>query len=483
MKRRMSILYQLPVLAALTMVPAEFARAAPPMPAALAPVAAQALPAVVTVESIDPMKTGDHGAAAPQDPDVSPELGPESSPESGTGPEATGTGAQSADSSTLIVPPRAEQALGAGFIISPKGYIVTNHHVIAGASEIRISMQDGQVYPAKLIGADPKADLALLKINTGHPLPFLQFGDSTKLADGDLVMAIGNPFGLSFSVSVGVVSALHRDIGSGPFDNFIQTDAAINRGNSGGPLLDTQGKVIGIDTAIYSPSGGSVGIGFAVPSSMIEPVVAQLRAHGKMVRGWAGIRVEHVSEAMAHAWHLKSTDGVVVAGVIPQGPATQVLQPGDVILRVGGHRITDSQRFRVTLAEIPAGTKAPVEYWRAGAVHEASLDIAPVPPKAKPAPATVKPRPVVINAIGLSVLAHPKAEAVAIVDVAPGSPAARAGIHADMLVEAVGPEFVNTPAALQAAIGKLVASKQTTTTLLVAGKQGTSWVPVQLPVQ
>ncbi|HET9147678.1 MAG TPA: trypsin-like peptidase domain-containing protein [Acetobacteraceae bacterium] len=463
MKRRIPIM----VFALLALIVARPIQAAP-MPPALAPIAARALPAVVTIESIDPMKSGPQGAI--------------SHPEAGVG-QAADSPTQRADTNSLIIPPRAEQALGAGFIISPDGYIVTNHHVIAGASEIHVSMRDGQVYPAKLIGADAQADLALLKINTGHPLPFLKFGDSTRLADGDWVMAIGNPFGLSFSVSAGVVSALHRDIGSGPFDNFIQTDAAINRGNSGGPLLNENGHVIGIDTAIYSPSGGSVGIGFAIPSSMIQPVVAQLRTHGKMVRGWAGVRIEHVSQAMADAWHLKSADGVVIAGTIPKGPAVGILQPGDVVLRVGPHRITDSQSFRVALAEIPAGSEVPVEYWRAGSVHQASLDVARIPEQPGRKPATVKPRPLAVGALGLSVLAHPKAESVAVVTVEAGGPAARAGIEPGALIEAVGPDFVDTPEALQAEIGKLTAARQSAATLLVAGKRGASWVPVQLSVQ
>ncbi len=431
-----------------------------PMPPALAPVAAQALPAVVSVESIDPMKNQAHSAMEP-----------------------AAAHSQPADTNTLIAPPpRAEQALGAGFLISPQGYIVTNHHVIAGASEIRVTLQDGQVYPAKLVGADPKADLAVLKIRAGRQLPFLKFGDSAKLAEGDWVMAIGSPFGLSFSVSAGIVSALHRDIQSGPFDDYIQTDAAINRGNSGGPLLNQQGQVVGIDTAIYSPAGGSVGIGFAIPSSMIQPVAAALRAHGKMTRGWAGLRVEYVTHEMADAWKLHSTKGVIIAGVAANGPSANQLQPGDVILRIDGHAIDDTQAFKVALGEVAAGDQTRVTYWRNGAVHHALVTIAVTPREVNPKkPGTPKQSPVAVAALGLSVTTHPAAAGVIIAGVAKDGPAAKAGIDANGLIEAVGPDFVITPADLQKAVARQVAAKPGFLTLLIGKPEGLFWVAVKLP--
>ncbi|MGC9270085.1 S1C family serine protease, partial [Acidiphilium sp.] len=332
---------------------------AAPTPPAIAKIARAALPAVVDIESIDPMKPKpDNGAAT--------------TPGEG---QVQKTDTRTADGSSLIIPPRAEQALGTGFFISKDGYIVTNHHVIAGASEIKVTLHDGRIYTAKLVGADTKADLAVLKINTGHPDPYLTFGNSGALELGDWVVAIGNPFGLGFSVSAGVVSALHRDIGSGPYDNFIQTDAAINRGNSGGPMLDANGHVVGVDSAIYSPSGGSVGIGFAIPSSMVKPVADALIAHGAMIRGWAGLRIEHVSADMRRAWHLKSANGVVIGGVVASGPADGKLAPADIITAVNGHPITDVHSFKVALAEIPAGQPAHLAYTIDGSTHAAAITI------------------------------------------------------------------------------------------------------------
>ena len=462
------ILPFLPAFAALTFtalavsLAAPDARASLPMPAALAPVAAQALPAVVSVESIDPMKH------APQQ-----------------GAEPTSTRSEPADTNPLIVPPPAEQALGTGFLIGKDGTIVTNHHVIAGASEIRVTLNDGRVYPAKLVGADAKSDLAVLKINVGHDLAFLKFGDSLKLADGDVVMAIGNPFGLSFSVSAGIVSALHRNIGSGPYDDFIQTDAAINRGNSGGPLLDQKGEVVGIDTAIYSPAGGSVGIGFAIPSSTIRPIVAALRAHGRMVRGWTGLRIEQVSDEMARAWKLASTDGVVVAGVAGDGPSAGLLQPGDVILRIGAQTITDTQSFKVAVGVLPRGDQVPMVYWRDGTIRHASLMTAKPPQDAEPKakPIARKAAPTEIAALGMTVAAHPKASGIVIVGVKKDGPAAKAGLGKQALIEAVGPDFVATPGALQKALARQDTGKGGFVTLLIERPEGLSWVPVRLPPQ
>ena len=463
------ISYLLPVFAGL--MAALPALAAMPVPPALAPVAAGALPAVVSVESIDPMKHAVH-----------------------PGMEPASAHPERADTNTLIVPPpRAEQALGTGFLISPRGYIVTNHHVIAGASEIRVTMHDGRIYPAKLVGADPKADLAVLKINTGQTLPFLKFGDSGKLVDGDWVMAIGNPFGLSFSVSAGIVSALHRDIGSGPFDNYIQTDAAINRGNSGGPLLNQKGEVIGIDTAIYSPAGGSVGIGFAIPSSMIQPVATALRAHGKMTRGWAGLRVEHLTRQMEAAWNLdpaKDTGngpakgpvkGIVVAGIAANGPSAERLHPGDVIMRINGREIADTHAFKVAMGEIAAGDQARVAYWRDGALHHAALTVAVAPQEAKPSKSGKPKRsPLEIASLGISVTTHPEAAGLIVASVAKGGPAAKAGVDANTVIEAVGPDFVTTTAELQKVMERQVAAKPGFVTLLIGRPEGISWVPVKL---
>jgi serine protease Do/2-alkenal reductase len=433
-----------------------------PAPPAVAQVARAALPAVVDIESIDPSKgKGDKSDEIP-------------APDQGT---AAPSKSEPADTSTLIVPPKAEQALGTGFFISPTGYIVTNHHVIAGASEIKVTMHDGSIFTAKLIGSDKKADLAVLKIDAHHPVPFLHFGNSSRLVLGDWVVAIGNPFGLGFSVSAGVVSALHRDIGSGPYDDFIQTDAAINRGNSGGPLLDAKGEVIGVDSAIYSPSGGSVGIGFAIPSSMVRPVAAAIIADGAMKRGWAGLRIEHVSEDMKAAWHLASTDGVVVGGVVADGPSAGKLAPGDVVTEVNGRKVTTVHDFKVALAEIPVGHEAHLTYSFGGKTLEAAITIEPVPAEkgktGKP-PARPALKPTEIPALGIGVAAHPGGAGVIVVTVAKDGPAARAGLAPDTLIEAVGPHFVTTPAALQDG----VTASRHIVPLLVDGPKGANWIIV-----
>ena len=213
---------------------------------------------------------------------------------------ASGSGAYHPSGDTLtagsvLPPPRAEEALGSGFIFDPAGYVLTNNHVIDGAASITVTLQDGTILPATLVGRDAAADLAVLKIDAGHKLPFVTFGNSGKLRVGDWVLAIGNPFGLPGSTSAGIVSALNRDINEGAYDDFIQTDAAINRGNSGGPLFNLQGQVIGVNSAIYSPSGGSIGIGFAIPSAMAMPVAYELKNTGSMTRGWLGVDTQQVT--------------------------------------------------------------------------------------------------------------------------------------------------------------------------------------------
>ncbi|MEO1613552.1 MAG: trypsin-like peptidase domain-containing protein, partial [Pseudomonadota bacterium] len=228
--------------------------------------------------------------------------------------------------------PRTQNSLGSGFVIDPEGFIVTNNHVIEDADEIVVNFADGSSLPATLVGTDPKTDVALLKVSPAEPLPFVKFGDSDTARVGDWVLAIGNPFGLGGSVSAGIISARNRDISSGPYDDFIQTDAAINRGNSGGPLFNMDGDVVGVNTAIISPSGGSIGIGFSVPSALVKNVVAQLREYGRTRRGWLGVRIQDVTDDIAEAIGLEEVAGALVTSV-PEGPAKESgMQDGDVIL-------------------------------------------------------------------------------------------------------------------------------------------------------
>jgi serine protease Do len=263
--------------------------------------------------------------------------------------------------------PRRATGLGSGFIIDPDGYVVTNNHVVDGASEVTVRLGDDSVYPAEIVGTDPQTDLALLKIEAERPLPALQLGDSDEAEVGDWVMAVGNPFGLGGTVTAGIVSARGRNIQAGPYDDFIQVDASINRGNSGGPLFDLDGNVIGVNTAIYSPNGGSVGIGFAIPSNMVKTVVAQLREHGSVERGWLGVQIQNVTPDLAEALGLDAPRGAMVAKVTPDSPAEAAgVGTGDVILNFAGEAIDDSRELARVVAQHPAGTDADLIVWRDG---------------------------------------------------------------------------------------------------------------------
>src|SRR5271167_106376 len=217
--------------------------------------------------------------------------------------------------------PRRVNSLGSGFIIDSSGLVVTNNHVIADADEISVILNDGTKLNAELVGKDSKSDLALLRVHTDKPLKAVKFGDSDKLRLGEWVIAIGNPFSLGGTVTAGIVSARNRDINSGPYDSYIQTDAAINRGNSGGPLFNLNGEVVGVNTAIISPSGGSIGIGFAIPSKIVVGVIDQLRQYGDVRRGWLGVRIQQVNDEIAESLSIKPARGALVAGVDDKGPA------------------------------------------------------------------------------------------------------------------------------------------------------------------
>ena len=262
-------------------------------------------------------------------------------------------------------PRRNETAQGSGFIIDDKGLIVTNNHVIAGASSITVVLHDGKSLQAKLIGADAKTDLALLKVKTDIKLKAVSWGNSDEVKVGNWAMAIGNPFGLVNTVTVGIVSARARDINAGPFDDFIQTDASINRGNSGGPLFNLRGEVIGVNTAIYSPSGGSVGIGFAIPSALAENIVEQLEEYGRTIRGWLGVRIQTVTEDLASSLGLDRPYGALVASVIPNSPAEKAgIKPGDVILDFNGSEVTEMRKLPRLVAETKVNSKSNVTIWR-----------------------------------------------------------------------------------------------------------------------
>ena len=257
--------------------------------------------------------------------------------------------------------------IGSGFIISADGYVVTNNHVIQGADEIVVTMTDGEEYEAELKGTDDKTDLALLKLKNAKNLPYVGWGDAEKSRVGDWVLAIGNPFGLGGSASTGIISARGRDINSGPYDDYFQVDAAINRGNSGGPLFNLQGEVIGINTAIYSPNGGSVGIGFSIPSSTAQNVIAQLRDSGEVERAFIGVEIQQVTDELAEGFGLKNDHGALVSRVRPDQPADKAgVKRGDIILSFDGKEIKEMRDLPRIVAQSPVGKSTKMDVWRGG---------------------------------------------------------------------------------------------------------------------
>ncbi|MBX9725762.1 MAG: DegQ family serine endoprotease [Rickettsiales bacterium] len=265
------------------------------------------------------------------------------------------------------LPGKETTSLGSGFVIDASGYVVTNNHVVGDAEEIRVIFPDNTHYPATLVGRDPKTDLAVLKIKGDKPFPAVTFGDSDSMHVGDWVIAVGNPFGLGGSVSAGIVSARGRNINAGPFDDFIQTDAAINRGNSGGPLFNARGEVVGINSAIFSPTGGNIGIGFAIPSALAKNVVEQLKKDGVIHRGWLGVKIQLVSEEIANSLGLNKPRGALVLEVGKDSPAVgSGLTAGDVILKFDGREIDEMRKLPRYVAETKIGKKVDLVVWRKG---------------------------------------------------------------------------------------------------------------------
>jgi serine protease Do len=273
--------------------------------------------------------------------------------------------------------PRKATSLGSGFIIDPAGFIVTNNHVISDADEIKVILNDKTELSATVVGRDTKMDLALLKVDAKKTLPYVKWGNSDAARVGDWVIAIGNPFGLGGTVTQGIVSARARNINAGPYDDFIQTDAAINRGNSGGPMFDMAGHVIGVNTAIFSPSGGSIGIGFAIPSNLVRPLIEQIKTYGKPRRGWLGVQIQTVTPEIADSIGLDSPRGALVAGADPQAPAAKAgIRNGDVILKFGNTAIGEMRELPRVVAETPIGTTVPVEVWREGRAQTVQVNVA-----------------------------------------------------------------------------------------------------------
>jgi serine protease Do len=360
---------------------------------------------------------------------------------------------------------RAVEARGSGFIVDADGTIVTNNHVVKGARTLSITLDDGTVLPAKVIGADARTDIAVLKVDAKHPLPFIQLGNSRDVKAGEWVIAMGNPFGLSSSVTAGIVSAVSRDIGAGPYDQFIQVDAPINQGNSGGPLFTQDGKVIGMNTAIFSPTGGSIGIGFAIPSDVIRTVTAQLEKGGKVVRGYVGVEAQQVNASTAKALHLKENDGALLAGVQPDSPAAQAgLQPGDVIQAVNGAKIANPRELALNVANIQPGEQAHLSVLHDGLIKDVTVKVGTLPNEqtaSNDRPDNTEHR----ARIGLALaplspdvrdqLNVPDGTKGAVIQgVQPGSPAETAGLQPGDVIIGVGTQQVTSPAEAARAMQK-----------------------------
>jgi serine protease Do len=342
------------------------------------------------------------------------------------------------------------EARGSGFLITSDGTIVTNNHVVRGATKVSITLDDGTTLPAKVVGRDARTDLAVLKVDAGHDLPFIQLGDSAKVRPGEWVVAIGNPFGLGGTITAGIVSALGRDIGEGPYDQFIQVDAPINKGNSGGPLITQDGKVIGVNTAILSPTGGSVGIGFAIPSNLVHSVVDQLRTAGHVTRGFLGVEAQPVTASLAPALHLKGgDDGALVASVSPGSPASKAgLQPGDVVRSVNGTAVKTPGDLARDVAGIQPGNTAMLDVLHDGTDKSVSVQLAALPSdQAAPQQGTIGVALAPLVPELRDQLNLPEdAQGAVIAEVQPDSPAAQAGLRPGDLVVGVGSDSVSSPA-------------------------------------
>jgi len=393
--------------------------------------------------------------------------------------------------------PRSATSLGSGFVIdASKGLIVTNNHVIQDADEIKVILQDNTTLDAELIGRDPKIDVALLKVNLkGVKLREVKFGDSEKMRVGDWVVAIGNPFGLGGSVTAGIISARGRNIQAGPYDDFIQTDASINKGNSGGPLFDLDGNVIGINTAIYSPSGGSVGIGFAVPSNIAKTVLADLEKFGRTRRGWLGVRIQTVSDEIAENLGLKPARGALVTSIAEEGPAAKAgVKKGDVVISFNDKDVSEMRKLPRIVAETEVGNEVNMTVWRKGKEKKLKVKVGELEVAEKngstQAPVVTKTS-TTLEKLGLSLGAlndqlrtkyklPEEAKGVLILKVNPEGPAAEKGIRAGELIVEVGQKEVSSPDQIQKAVKKASKEGQKSLLLLIDGEAGLRFVAVKL---
>jgi len=388
--------------------------------------------------------------------------------------------------------PRRATSLGSGFVIDADGLVVTNNHVVREAEEISVILHDDTVLEAEVIGTDAKTDLALLRVKSDRPLDAVRFGDSDRARVGEWVMAIGNPFGLGGTVTSGIISAKTRDINAGPYDEFIQTDAAINRGNSGGPLFNMNGEVIGINTAIFSPTGGSVGIGFAVPSNLAEKVIADLMEYGRTRRGWLGVRIQTVTDEIAESLGLDTAAGALVASVEDGGPADSAgIRPGDVILSFAGTDVEEMRRLPGIVADTEIGASVPVQVWRDGDRRELRVEVGELNEEQVAAfeegldggATSAEPGQSEVGRLGLAVAPltdeartrfdlPDDAEGVVVTEVERGSAAAEKGIMPGNVIIEVNQNPVGDPADVMAQIEQAREKGRKSVLLLVRGPEG-----------
>jgi serine protease Do len=391
--------------------------------------------------------------------------------------------------------PHKAVAMGSGFIIDKSGLIVTNNHVIADGKKITVKLPDGREFEAKLIGTDAPTDVALLKVKSDKPLPSVEFGDDRQVRVGDWVIAVGNPFGLSNTVTAGIVSSIGRNVGSGPYTEFLQIDAPINRGNSGGPTFDLQGKVIGMNSMIFSPSGGSVGIGFAIPSATIHDVVAQLQAHGHVARGYLGVEIQDMTPELAASVGGNDMKGAMVASIVPGGPAAKAgFRQGDVVLALNGKSVQDSRDLTRRVASLVAGSTATFTVMRDGQQKTitAGIGTRKEDQVASNAPAQQHGGPANTGeAMGLGLAAvtpevrraynlEENVSGVLITRVDPDSDAADKGIQPGDVVVTVANKAVRTPQDIKSRIGEAAAQGRKSVLVLVTGSNGQRFVALSI---
>jgi len=362
---------------------------------------------------------------------------------------------------------RYVQAQGSGFFISADGYIVTNNHVVTNAVQLQIVKDDGTVLDAKVIGTDPKTDLALLKVEGQNAFPFVTFADD-RPKTGEWVIAMGNPFGLGGTVTAGIVSAMGRDIGSGPYNDFLQIDAPVNRGNSGGPTFNMKGRVIGVNTAIYSPSGGSVGIAFDIPASTIKPVIEQLKERGYVERGWIGVQVQPVTKEIADSLGIKETEGALVSSTQPDSPAAKAgLKVGDVITSLNGNKVKDSRDLARQVAGIAPNSSVALAYLRDGKQETAQITIAQLKEPAKPKQETPPQSGANPQSSRLGIAVAPAArvmgigeQGVAVIRVDPNGKGAEVGLQSGDVIVQLGGKDVSSPEEVSRAIEAAASQKK-----------------------